>query len=119
MSDGERRDLPTGGRREYDPPAVGLREHLEMLIRGFQVQMEAAMTNLELKLTETATQQSREHRTVLEEVRALASRVDHLEALEDQRTGGKVVLGRGWALFYGVATLAVAVVAVVFAVTFS
>lgn len=40
MSDGERRDNPVSGRREYDPPGVPLREHLETLIRGVQIRFE-------------------------------------------------------------------------------
>ena len=115
MNEGEDR-RSSGGRREGEDERVPLREHVEMLIDRVQTQIESSLASLELKLTEHLAAEMRHNLEIRRTVAEVEGRVDLLEKVEDRREGGKVVLGRGWAVFYALATLTVAAVGVAVAV---
>lgn len=72
-----------GGRRASDSPTVPLRDHLETLIRGVQVNIQVELADLAQKI-ETVSR--RQHR-VMNDVAALKLMEEHRRGGQDARTG--------------------------------
>lgn len=86
--DGEdRRAHHDMGRRESDPPGVPLREHLETLIRGVQIQVELEISELARDVRQADETCREGMRSLGESVHKLKGEVAALNLLESQRVG--------------------------------
>ena len=117
--DDDRRDTPSGGRRTYDPPAVGLREHLEMLIRGIRTELHLEVTTVSAKVDEFRAQNTKEHAETKAALGDVTLAVQALESSEDRREGGRATLSHGWVVFTALIMIALSAASIVLSVVAS
>lgn len=108
----DQRAIPAGGRRDYDPPAVSLREHFETLLAAHTIRIELELAGLGEKIAAFHVASTAEHLAVVNRLTAVETKVETLQASELRREGGSTVKSRGWQAFIALAGLVIAVLAV-------
>lgn len=92
-----------------------MREYLETLLRGMQIQIESELSGLTEKLGSHMAQQTREHVEVIRRLSAVESKVDKLESFRDEEGGREVQRNRDVGIARWIATWLPSLLAVLIA----